>query len=34
MVMHKREGDREGDVIFPEEHEWLCRRERETGNGT
>jgi hypothetical protein len=30
MVMQKREGDREGDMMCLEEHAWLCRRERET----
>jgi hypothetical protein len=30
LIMHKREGDCEGDMMFCEEHAWLCRRRRGT----
>jgi hypothetical protein len=27
--MEKREGDREGHIMFSAEHGWLCRKEKE-----
>jgi hypothetical protein len=34
MVIQKRDGDRERDMMFSKEYTWLYRREAETGKET
>jgi hypothetical protein len=34
MVIQKRDGDKERDMMFCEGHTWLYRREAETGKET